>query len=122
MAEFDREVRFLILRNYGTPESITKAIKTLYTDTKSAELVDGQVSKEFPVKTGVLQGGGLLAPCLFIIIDWVMKNCNVDKLSFFTTPRCCKRFHIADLAFADDMDLLSSNQEELGPSWTNSVV
>ena len=36
----DRVVLFLILRSYGIPQSITNAIKVLYTDTKSSVLVD----------------------------------------------------------------------------------
>ena len=44
----------------------------------SAVIIDGKRTDEFEVNTGMLQGN-VLAPYLFIVvIDWVMRNANID--------------------------------------------
>ena len=65
---------FAIIRHYGIPYKIVSAIKVLYEGSTSRVLLDGKLSEEFKLSTGVLQGD-VLAPFLFIIIiDYVMKN------------------------------------------------
>ncbi|KAJ8353279.1 hypothetical protein SKAU_G00208460 [Synaphobranchus kaupii] len=109
----DRSVLFDIIRNYGIPDPITNAIKILYTNTKSAVLIDGQETDKFNVNTGVLQGD-VLAPFLFIIvIDWIMYNSDIDHLGFITSLRRSRRkpaVRLSDLEYADDIGLLEDNQ------------
>ena len=50
---------FRILRNYGVSDNICKEIYFLLCSTKSSVLVDGEMSGEFQVKKGVLQGDTL---------------------------------------------------------------
>ncbi len=111
----DRTMLFKILRNYGIPESITNAIKVLYSNSKSDVLVDGEITNFFDVITGVLQGD-VLTPFLFIVvIDWVLRNSDIDQLGFITKPRRSRRYpeqRLGDLDFADDIGLLGNNQEE----------
>ncbi len=110
----DRTALFKILRNYGVPENITNAIKVLYSNSKSAVLVDGELTSFFDVLTGVLQGD-VLAPFLFIVvIDWVMRNSNMNHLGFVTQPRRSRRYPaelLGDLEFADDIGLMENTQE-----------
>ena len=74
---------FAILRHYGIPEKIVKAIRTIYEHSTSRVFVDGKLSEEFKTNTGVLQGD-VLAPFLFIIvIDYVMRN-SEDSFGFVT--------------------------------------
>jgi hypothetical protein len=97
---------------------IVNAIQTIYNNSRSAVLVDGQLTEEFDVTTGVLQGD-TLAPFLFIIvIDYVMKNAEIQHTNehgehgFVTNQRQSKRqpaTTIHDLAFADDIALFESN-------------
>jgi sorting nexin-29 len=71
-----RSTMFSILRHYGIPDKTVRVIKTIYNNSKSRVLVDGKLSDEFDVTTGVLQGD-TLAPFLFIIvIDFVLKKCR----------------------------------------------
>ncbi len=80
--------------------------------------MDGHISEEFDVTTGVLQGD-TLAPFLFIIvIDYVMKNAESNHINekgehgFITNLRQSNRrpaTTIHDLDFADDIALLESN-------------
>ncbi|CAF1276691.1 unnamed protein product [Adineta ricciae] len=81
---------------------------------------DNNVSEEFDVTTGVLQGD-TLAPFLFIIvIDYVMKNAQLDhtdenaEYGFITNKRQSSRQPAAtihDLDFADDIALLENSLE-----------
>lgn len=58
---------FAILRHYGIPLVIVNAISVLYSNFKSAVMVDGSISNPFQVTTGVLKGD-VLAPFLFIVL------------------------------------------------------
>ena len=70
----ERKTMFNILRHYGIPMKMVKAIQAIYNNSRSAVLVDDQLTDEFDITTGVLQGD-TLAPFLFIIvIDFIMKN------------------------------------------------
>ena len=72
---------FATLRSYCIPIEIVDAIRVLYDNSKSAVLVDGQMSDDFDVTTGVLQGD-VLAPFLFItILDFVMINATKSHSS-----------------------------------------
>ena len=62
----NRDTMWKILRYYGIPEKTVTIIKCLYEGSNSAVRVDGSLSKEFLITTGVLQGD-ILAPFLFII-------------------------------------------------------
>ena len=111
----DRSVMLKILRHYGIPEKIANAICLLYEGTRLAVIIDGITTDEFEVNTGVLQGD-LLAPYLFIvIIDWVMRNANVDDLGFTTHKRQSSRFpekRASDLEYADDIGLLENDKDK----------
>ena len=72
---------FVILRHYGIPAEIFSAIRVPYGNSKSAVLVDSQMSEGFEVTTSVLQGD-VLAPFLFIIIlDYVTASPRVTILT-----------------------------------------
>ena len=88
---------FSILRHYLIPEKIVYAIKTIYKNSRSAVIVEGNISEEFELTTGVLQSD-TLAPFLFIIVlDYVMRKAEVDKTNdkgehgFITNFRESKR-------------------------------
>ena len=110
----NRDTMFKILRSYGIPKAIVDAIRALYDDSKSAVLVEGQISEEFDVTTGVLQGD-VLAPFLFIIVlDFVMNNAQSKNPEggVVTHPRRSRRHKdiiLNDLDFADDIALLESS-------------
>jgi hypothetical protein len=110
----DREMMFAILRHYGIPDKIVKAIRVLYDNSKSSVFVDGLLTEEFDVTTGVLQGD-VLAPFLFIIIiDFLLKRAE-EGHGFTTHPRRSRREPakvLNDLDFADDIALLSGSKEE----------
>ena len=111
----DRSVMFKILRHYGIPEQITNAIHLLYEGTCSAVIINGITTDEFEVNTGMLQGG-VLAPYLFIVvIDWVMRNANIDDLGF-TTHKCQSsrilEKRVSHLEYADDIGLLENVKDK----------
>ncbi|KAI8486765.1 hypothetical protein Bbelb_355130 [Branchiostoma belcheri] len=109
----NRNVMFAVLRHYGVPVTIVNAISVLYNNSKSAVMVDGNITKPFQVTTGVLQGD-VLAPFLFIIlVDYLMKKSIEDTCSGVVThPRQSSRHPakiLNDLNFADDIALLEAS-------------
>ncbi|XP_078617621.1 uncharacterized protein LOC144885572 [Branchiostoma floridae x Branchiostoma japonicum] len=117
----DRKVMLAVLRHYGIPLTIVNAINVLYNNSKSAVMVDGNISDPFQVTTGVLQGD-VLAPFLFIVlIDFLMRRSTEDIDSGIVThPRQSRRYPariLNDMDFADDIALLESSipkaQEQL---------
>ena len=61
-----------ILRAYGIPEKLVRAIEVMYTDTKAKVLSPDGETELFDILAGVLQGD-TLAPYLFIIaLDYAL--------------------------------------------------
>ena len=110
-----RSFMFEILRHYGIPNKTVRAIRTIYNSSKSHVLVDGKVSEQFEISTGVLQGD-TLAPFLFIIvIDFVLSRAEQEHAEKtgshgFTMQERQSSRHPAkalfDLDLADDIALL----------------
>ena len=103
---------FSVLRHYGIPEAVVNAISVLYNDSKSAVMVDGNISDPFEVSTGVLQGD-VLAPFIFIVlVDYLLKEATAKLNSGIVThPRRSRRYPatvLNDLDFADDIALLET--------------
>ena len=108
----NREVMFAVLQHYGISEPLVNAIGALYNNSKSAVMVDGNISDPFEVSTGVLQGD-VLVPFIFIIlVDYLLKKATSDLDSGVVThPRRSRRYPVKvlnDLDFADDIALLES--------------
>ena len=102
-----------ILRAYGIPPNLLRAIERMYTNTKAKVTTPDGETELFDITAGVLQGD-TLAPFLFIIVlDYAMRKAlgdREDDLGFTITPRKSRRHPkqtIADLDFADDIALLS---------------
>ena len=75
------ETMWKILRNYGAPEKKVNSIECLCDGSTSAVLIDGILSREFLVTTGVLQGD-TLAPFLFtIVLDFVLQKTEITSLT-----------------------------------------
>ena len=108
-----RPMLFAIMRHYGIPERVVEAIARLYYGSKAKVFVNGDLSEEFEVSTGVMQGD-VLAPYLFIlVVDYVMSR-SEENFGFEYTKRLSPRYpgkRIADLDYADDIALLESTIE-----------
>ena len=103
----NRDTMWKILRYYGIPEKIVNIIKCLYEGSTSAVRVDGSLSKEFLITTGVLQED-TLAPFLFVIVlDYVLWNTEA-RTGLQTHPDEL----LPDLDFADDIVLLDQGEME----------
>lgn len=93
---------------YGIPEKIVQAIEVLYEDSTSRVNVDGKMSNEFKITTGVIQGD-VLAPSLFIIvIDYVIRK-SEKEFGYISHQRQSSRNpekKLNDLDYADDIALL----------------
>lgn len=107
----DRNMMWNVLASYGVPEKLLAIIQSMYRDATCRVAHRGQLGREFNVASGVKQGC-ILSPLLFLLVlDWVMSKVN-------NSPRGIAWQHLRmtrleDLAFADDICLLSHTRQEL---------
>ncbi len=104
-----------ILRFYGVPEPIVRAIMALYVGTRARVRTDDSPSDFFETTAGVLQGD-TLAPFLFVLtLDFVLRTAFTEDDDFFVwrlqqgtrTRVFMEAIRIGILAFADDIALLA---------------
>ena len=62
-----REVIHFALRQKNVPEYLVNGVMSLYNGCKTADSVDGELSKSFSVKVGVHQRSAI-SPLLFIMV------------------------------------------------------
>ena len=103
-----------ILKAYGVPPRLLKAIASMYKDTFAKVLTPDGETAWFELLAGVLQGD-TLAPFLFIIVlDYALRKAisgREAELGFTIKPRRSRRYPAeaqTDLDFADDISLLSN--------------
>ena len=103
-----------ILKAYGIPSNLLRAIERMYSNTNAHIVTPDGETEKFEITAGVLQGD-TLAPFLFIIVlDYAMRkalgNGKEEELGFTLREIKSSRHPkevIADLDFADDIALLS---------------
>ena len=107
-----------ILKAYGIPEQLVKAISKLYDGTRAKVLSPDGETEYFNILAGVLQGD-TLAPYLFaIVIDYLMRkaiNGKEEELGFMLNHRKSRRTpstHVTDLDFADDIALVTNEIQQ----------
>ena len=104
-----------ILKAYGVPPNLLRAIETMHAGTRAKVVTPDGDSEEFDILAGVMQGD-TLAPFLFVIIlDHALRkaiNGREQDLGFTLTPRRSRRHPavvLTDLDYADDISLLSND-------------
>ena len=124
----NRDVLWAILENsFCIPTKLIKIINLLHSGTEGVIRYDGKLSEEFPINVGVKQGD-VLAPMMFnLYLDAVTrvtlqkhKNLGIQLEHCFNAPSLfnyrCKlkeKVSIQNLAYADDLLIVSSNINNL---------
>ena len=108
---FDFEKAFdSLMRRYGIPEKFIQTVKNSYDRMTCKVLHAGGLSESFTVTTGVEQGC-LMAPVLFLLaIHWIMKETTREQRHGIQWNL---REQLDDLEFADDISLVSSNNQQI---------
>ena len=112
MGAFDRVPRALVwdklCSKFGVKGKLLRVIVDLFTDTNARAMVNGYLTRNFPIESGVLQGS-VLGPTLFLLfIDDLL-----DELQTSTLGIPMLDFVLSVLAFADDVTLLSLAKKNL---------
>uniref|UniRef100_A0A8C6LRX0 Reverse transcriptase domain-containing protein n=1 Tax=Nothobranchius furzeri TaxID=105023 RepID=A0A8C6LRX0_NOTFU len=107
---FDRVPRgalWGVLREYGVPGPLIRAVRSLYDRCQSLVRIAGSKSGSFPVRVGLRQGCPL-SPILFItFMDRISRRSQgVEGIRF-------GGLRIRSLLFADDVVLLASSERDL---------
>ena len=107
-----------ILRAYGVPPNLLRAIDTMYAGTSSKVVTPDGNSEEFDIQACVMQAD-TLAPFFFIIVlDYVLSkaiNGREQDVGFTLKPRKSSQHPkvvLTDLDFVDDISLLSDNMQQ----------
>ena len=107
-----------ILKAYGIPDIIVRAIEDTYHNTSAKVITPDGDTEQFDIYGGVLQGD-TLAPYLFItVLDYCMRsaiNGYEEQLGFTINPRRSRRvgpLMVTDLDFADDIALVSNTASQ----------
>lgn len=120
----NRQLLWKICRHYGLTEKIIKMLQLLYNNTRAQVRIGGEESMTFEIETGVKQGG-MESPILFnITLDFIIRKvleetqANGIKMAYghdFQPPSGDRHkfLNILDLAYADDLAVLSESAAEL---------
>ena len=107
-----------ILKAYGIPPNLLRAIGAMYTNTRAKVIsLDGK-TELFDITAGVLQGDTLASFRFAIVLDYALRKAMAGKeeeLGLTITPRKSRRHpkdFLADFDFADDIALLSDEMEQ----------
>ena len=97
------------MKKYNINTNLIHVIKNLYNKATSAVLLNSSVGDRFPTKVGVRQGC-LLSPTLFNIF---LERIMTDALEDHEGTVSIGGRTISNLRFADDIDGLAGEEEEL---------
>ena len=98
-----------VLRNFNIEEGLIQCIEALYQNASSAVFLGNQVGEYFKTPVGVRQGC-LLSPVLFNLF---LENIMRETLQNFTPSVSIGGRPLCNLRFADDIDLIAGNNQEL---------
>ena len=115
----DRETLWKVLRHYGVPKKLVNMIRNSYEGMSCRVIHEGQLTKNFEVRTAVRQGC-LPSPFLFIlVIDWVMKTATKEKRNGIQWTMLTQ---IDDLDFADELALLCHSHRQMQDKTTELAL
>ena len=97
------------MRKYNISANLVRTIEQLYDKATSAVQMDGSIGKLFRTTIEVRQGC-LLSPTLFsVVLEWVIS----DALEEHDRKVSIGGRNITNLRFADDIDALAEEEQEL---------
>ena len=109
---FDRvwhDALWATMNRYNMGQKLIQMIQQLYNKATSAVLAQGKIGEWFHTSVGVRQGC-LLSPTLFnIFLEQIMTDALEDHVSTVSIGGRT----ISNLRFADDIDGLAGNEDEL---------
>ena len=112
----DRETLWKMLRHFGVPTKLVNMIKNSYEGMSCRVIHDGQLTKNFEIRTLVSQGC-LLSPFLLILaIDWIMKSETKEKRNGIQWKILTQ---LDDLDFTDDLALMSHSHQQMQDKTTD---
>lgn len=106
-----------IMKEYGIPDKLVNIIRNTYRGCQARVRVGADATDWFCIETGVRQGC-VWSPLLFgLLIDWVLhKACDgyglMMKKRVRTLLGISEGWQLSDLAFADDVTLLTDNDRK----------
>ena len=98
-----------VMNEFNIDKNIIDVIKALYNKSSSAVLLNNQIGESFRTSIGVRQGC-ILSPVLFNIF---LEHIMMQTLQGFTPTLTINGRPISNLRFADDIDLIGENFDQV---------
>ncbi len=105
----DRDSLWRIMAADGMPHKLLRLMKAYYSSTKMKIRASRSDSMAFEIRSGVRQGCGFSPTLLNYIIDWILHQALQD----YPGVQVGANVHVSDLAYADDIVILSSSYIEM---------
>ena len=103
-------INWKILKEMGTPDSLTCLLKNLYAGQEATVRTGYGTTDWFQIGKGVRQGC-ILSPCLFnLYAEYIMRNDGLEEAK--TGIKIAAR-NINNLRYADNTTLMAESEEEL---------
>ena len=107
-----------IMRSYGIPSKMIRAVKGIYEGVKCAVIEEKETTEWFEIKTGVKHGCVMSGFLFLLMIAWVRKKATSEarrgiRWNFMAV--------LEDLDFADDIALLSAKIQDLKDKTKNVI-
>lgn len=105
----NRQMLWKILKLYGTPNNIIKIIRLIYDDYAAKVDINGELTRDIKINSGVRQGC-ILSPILFLfVIDYIMEKVTDNKSGIPWKFG----LNLEDLEFADDICILEEKSSNM---------
>jgi sorting nexin-29 len=112
----NRNKLFLIMRNLGIPWKLVSLVKMTLENIKCRVKIQGELSQQFDVKSGVRQGDPLPTVLFNLVLEYAVTNITYNPGgTIFTTQHQL-------LAFADDICIVATNPRALTDAFNELEV
>lgn len=102
-----------VMRSLGFPKGLLSVIRGFYSGIRSKVVVNGILSNQFDVRSGVRQGCPLSPIAFICVIEPFLKHIQADKVCRGFTIPGSGGTSVKSMAYMDDVVLVGSSQREL---------
>lgn len=104
---------FTVLRQMGIPEDFVKLVECLYLGISSQVLVNGKLSKEVKVMSGVRQGCPLSPVTFICVMEPLLRHVGRDKCFKGMFVPGCGNEPVKTLCYMDDINFLCNTTRDV---------
>lgn len=108
----NRNVLWRAMAELGVPDKYIRLARATLHGTRARVRVEGDLSRDFDIVTGVKQGDGLSCLLFNLALEWAIQRAYLRKSGTIVNRQS------QVLAFADDIDIMGRNANEVDMAYT----